>query len=137
MILAAYFDVSTSKRESFVTPSDDWTSVARLKTFDSKWHKMLRKKAYHYFHITDFEAYQGHYKDWSKTRHNHLFKKIARTNRKRKFAFGRGVAHDHFADHLEIKCRALVHSHSALHNVSTLSRSGLRETRTTTRLFKF
>lgn len=47
--------------------------------------------------MTDFEAYQGHYKDWTKARHIHVFKKIARAiTGKSQFAFGRGVAHDDF-----------------------------------------
>ena len=80
MIFAAYFDASTSQKgRKFVTVSGCLASVARWKTFDSKWHKMLRKESLPYFHMTDFEAYQGHYKDWNKARHKHLFKKIART----------------------------------------------------------
>jgi hypothetical protein len=98
MIFAAYFDASTSQKgRKFVTVSGCLASVARWKTFDSKWHKMLRKESLPYFHMTDFEAYQEHYKDWNKAKHKHLFKKIARTiTGQTKFAFGRGVAHDDF-----------------------------------------
>lgn len=47
--------------------------------------------------MTDFEAYQGHYKDWDNAKHKHLLKKIARTiTGKTEFALGRGVATDDF-----------------------------------------
>jgi hypothetical protein len=65
MIFAAYASTSQKGRK-FVTVSGCLASVARWKTFDSKWHKMLRKESLPNFHMTDFEAYQGHYKDWNK-----------------------------------------------------------------------
>ncbi len=99
MLSVAYFDASaTQKGKRFVTVSGCLAPEARWKTFESKWQKMLGKEGLPYFHMTDFEAYQGHYRDWTKTRHNHLFKKIARAiTGKAKFAFGRGVAHEDFA----------------------------------------
>jgi len=96
MLYTAYFDASTTQKgRQFVSVSGCLAPAARWKTFESKWQKMLNKEGLPYFHMTDFEAYQGHYRDW--TRHNHLFKKIARAiTGKAKFAFGRGVAHDDF-----------------------------------------
>jgi hypothetical protein len=59
---------------------------------------MLSKAGLLYFHMTDFEAYQVDYKDWTKAVHNHFFKKVARAiTGKAKFSLGRGVAHDDFA----------------------------------------
>jgi len=60
MLSVAYFDASTSQKErQFVTPSGCLAPAARWKTFESKWQKMLSKAGLLYFHMTDFEAYQG------------------------------------------------------------------------------
>jgi hypothetical protein len=99
MLSVAYFDASTTQKErQFVTISGCLAPAARWKTFESKWQKMLSKAGLLYFHMTDFEAYQGDYKDWTKAVHNHFFKKVARAiTGKAKFSLGRGVAHDDFA----------------------------------------
>lgn len=98
MLSLAYFDASTTQKgRPFVTVSGCLAPAARWKTFESKWRKMLNKAGLQYFHMTDFEAYQGDYKNWTKTMHNHFFKKMAPAITGRtKFAFGRGVAHDDF-----------------------------------------
>jgi len=98
VMLSAYFDASTTQKgKPFVTVCGCLASVARWKTFQSKWQKILAKEGLPFFHMTDFEGYYGHYKGWTKERHNHVFKKIAKAIVGRvDFAFGRGVAHDDF-----------------------------------------
>ena len=98
VMLAAYFDASnTEKGRSFVTIAGCLSSVARWKTFQSKWQKILDKEGLPFFHMTDFEAYKGPYKDWTKERHKHVFKKVARAIVGRiDFAFSRGVACDDY-----------------------------------------
>jgi len=99
MLYIAYFDASTTQKgRQFVTVSGCLAPAARWKTFESKWQKMLNKEGLPYFHMTDFEAYQEHYRHWTQKKHNHFFLYISRAiTGKAKFAFGRGVAHDDFS----------------------------------------
>ena len=93
VMLAAYCDASyTELGKRFVMVAGCLATVSRWKTFQSKWQAMLTKEGLPFFHMTDFESYQGHYKGWTKERHIHVMKKVATAIRGRiDFAFGRGV----------------------------------------------
>ncbi|MDR4470391.1 MAG: hypothetical protein MRJ68_19195 [Nitrospira sp.] len=97
-MLAAYFDASTSQKDKhFVTVAGCVAPINRWKTFESKWQKLLDKERLLFFHMTDFESYQGPYRGWSRKQHKHFMRKITKAIVTRtSFAFGRGVAHEDF-----------------------------------------
>ncbi|MEK6618731.1 MAG: hypothetical protein AABY90_08560, partial [Nitrospirota bacterium] len=97
-MLAAYLDASrTEKGQPFVIIAGYVATVSRWRTFQSKWQELLATENLPFFHMTDFEAYQGHYKTWTKKRHNHVIKKITRAIRGRiDFSFARGVSLEDF-----------------------------------------
>jgi len=56
----------------YVWPFAKWAS------FQRRWRRFLRDNDLEFFHMTDFENYQGPYKNWTVERHNAAIKRIVR-----------------------------------------------------------
>jgi hypothetical protein len=97
-MLVAYFDASrTGKGRPYVTVAGCLAHLDQWKLFQPEWQRMLDEEGLRFFHMTDFEAYEGAYKEWSRKRHETCLQKIADVIVPRtKFAFARGVADDDF-----------------------------------------
>lgn len=97
-MLVAFFDASKTERgRSYIAVAGCLAHLDKWKLFQSEWQDVLNKEGLHCFHMTDFEAYQRDYKDWSRDRHNNCFRKLGDIIvRRTEFAFGRGVALDDF-----------------------------------------
>jgi hypothetical protein len=97
-MLVAFFDASkTQLGKSYITVAGCLASIDKWNCFHSEWQELLNEEGLQFFHMTDFEAYQGSYKGWNRERHNNCFGKLSDVIvRRTDFAFGRGVANEDF-----------------------------------------
>lgn len=69
-MLHAYFDASYSEPgKRLVVVTGCLAQASKWTEFEPAWQEMLDDEGLEYFHMTDFEAYQGGYKGWDRPRH--------------------------------------------------------------------
>ena len=56
----------------YVWPFEKW------KLFQRQWRRMLRDNDLKFFHMTDFETFNGVYKGWTRRRHDSVIKRVIR-----------------------------------------------------------
>jgi len=69
----AYFDASYSEpHKTLVVVTGCLARASQWSEFAPAWQTMLDREGLPYFHMTDFESYQGHYKEWDRQRHKYV-----------------------------------------------------------------